>query len=297
MKQTVRIGFAAVCLILGSSLIGQAADYEDEPVMSEGSGSTVTTYRMSQTVNLSGLSGLLRTNSATVMKTGHFVAGASGTFENSNMPSFKRYTVRGSLTLGVAPHLEVGVVYPFERLGGIVTARDLEASVKWNFLEQIGDNFPALAVIGTFIAPTGTDIDRSGSSPTGNEVATVDKYGFKFLGVASTDVDMRPEDDYIFGLYAQMGIYFRDLGEPQEEKHGLWGLGGVFPIGPVELILEGDGTIDNGGAAKENIARFTSALRYVVSRVSLTLGYEHTLKQKIGFSDSDGAVAAVSLIF
>jgi len=297
MKQTARVGFAAVCFILGFSLTGLAAEYGDYEMTSSGSETGAATYLTSKTVNIFGLSGLIRTNSATVMKPGKFVVGASGEFENSDTPNFRRYTIRGNLTVGVAQRLELGIVYPFERLYGVNQARDLEASVKWNFLEQMGASFPALAVVGTFIAPTGKNIDSSGSSPTGNEISTVDHYGFKFLGVASADVDMGPQDDYIFGLFAEMGIFFRDLGESQEEKHGLWGLGGVFPVGPVELILEGNGTIDNGGNGNENVARFTPAVRWVISNLAMTIGYERTMKGKTGFSDSDGAIAAVNLMF
>jgi hypothetical protein len=297
MKQTVRIGFIAICLILGSSFIGFAQEAGNYEAVGTGAGASFETYQANKTVNIFGLSGYIRANSATVLRTGQIVIGGSGEFENSNTPDFRRYTIRASLSMGLAPHLELGVVFPFERLAGVNQARGLEASFKWNFLEQMGADFPALAVVGTFIAPTGKNIDSSGSSPAGNEIATVDKYGFKFLGVASADVDMRPEDDYIFGLFAEMGIFFRDLGESQEEKHGLWGLGGVFPIGPVELILEADGTLDNGVTGKENIARFTPALRYGASHFNITLGYEHTMKQKTGYEDTDGVTAAASVIF
>lgn len=283
IEQTVRIGFFIACLVLGSSQHSLADEIE--------------TYQQSHTVNIFGLSGFLRTNSATVLKPGQIVIGGSGEFENSTTPKFRRYTARASLTLGVAPHLELGLVFPYERLFGINTARGLEASVKWNFLEQVGTDLPALAVVGTFITPTGKDIDINGSSPTGNEIETVDSYGFKVLGVASADVDLRPLDNYIFGLFAEMGIFLRDLGKSQEEKHGLWGVGGVFPIGPLEFILEANGTISNGANGKQNLERITPAIRYAASHFSLTVGYEHTIKQASGFLDSDGAIVAASLKF
>ncbi len=300
MKQTVRIGFVAVCLILGSSFISFAEEIETYRATGEGGiGEEVVTYQTSKTVNIFGLSGFLRANSATVLRPGQFVIGGSGEFENSTTPKFRRYTARASLTLGLPQRIELGVVFPYERVFGVNHARDLEASVKWNFLEQMGSDLPALAVVGTIIGPTGKgeNIDASGSSPTGNEIATVHNYGFKVLGVASADVDLRPLDNYIFGLFAEMGIFFRDLGQSGEEKHGLWGLGGVFPIGPVELILEANGTLDNGLSGKDNLARLTPALRYVVSHFSITLGYEHTLKETTGFSDSNGAIVAANLIF
>jgi len=283
IKQTVWVGFFTVCLIFGSPRLSRADEIE--------------TYRRSHTVNIFGLSGFLRTNTATVLKPRQIVIGGSGEFENSTTPKFRRYTGRASLTLGLARSFELGVVFPYERLFGIYSARGLEASLKWNFLEQIGTDIPALAVVGTFVAPTGKDIDSSGSSPTGNEIGTVHNYGFKFLGVASADVDLRPLDNYIFGLFAEMGIFLRDLGQSQEEKHGLWGLGGVFPIGPVEFILEANGTISNGANGKQNLERITPALRYTVWHFSLTVGYEHTIKSPAGFADSDGAIVAASLKF
>jgi hypothetical protein len=297
MKQAVRTGFVAISLILVLSATVLAEEFEFDPMADTGFGDGAVTYRKSKTVNIFGLSGFIRTNSASTLGPGRMVVGGSGEFENSRTPEFRRYTIRGNLTMGLPQRIELGLVFPYERLAGVYQARGLEASVKWNFLEQIGSNFPALAVVGAFIAPTGGDIDRGGFSPTGNEVATVDNFGFKFLGVASADVDLRPLDNYIFGLFAEMGIFLRDPGRSQEEKHGLWGLGGVFPFGPVAFILEAGGTIENGSSGNENITRFTPAVRYAVSRFNFTLGYERTFKQKAGFSDSDGVIAAANLKF
>jgi len=241
---------------------------------------------LGSTVNIFGLTGLLRTASAETIETGQIALGASGEFEDSRMPSYRRYTTRATITVGLTRVTEVALMFPYLTQSDVNGPGDLEVAGKWRFLEKEG--FPALAVAASAITPTGSE---------SKGFNTVHDYGFTFKGIASANVNLLPLNNYVFGLYAEMGIFVRDLGKPQEEKHGFYGAGLLLPIDFLQLLLEVNGTLKDQSTPAENIVIFTPSLRFVSKRFALSAGYEYTAKEAAGYKNTHGAIVAASVSF
>lgn len=241
---------------------------------------------LSSTVNILGLTGLLRTASADTIEAGRVTLGASGGLEDSRVPSYRRYTARATVTVGVTRVTELALMFPYLSQSGENGPGDLEISGKWRILEM--ENFPALAVAASLITPTGSE---------SKGFSTVHDYGFAFKGIASANVNLVPLNNYPFGLYAEMGLFFRDLGQSQEEKHGFYGAGFLLPIDFLQLLLEVNGTLRDQSTPANNVVIFTPSLRFVTRRFSLSAGYEYTAKEAAGYKNTHGALVAASVTF
>ncbi|MDC4226479.1 MAG: hypothetical protein MPW15_20090 [Candidatus Manganitrophus sp.] len=117
-----------------------------------------------------------------------------------------------------------------------------------------------------------------------NTFDVVDSWGLKGLFLASAEVDISPSLHYYYyaGLYANAGIFIRDLGKPTEERHGLLDLGMALPLSKsrkLQLILETNTTLRNQIPLQGNYTGLTMALRYVTSSFQLTGGIQRRLKQ------------------
>lgn len=242
---------------------------------------------LGSTVNISGLTGLSRTASAETVGSGQIALGASGEFEDSRTPSFRRYTMRGTVTVGVTRVAELALMFPYLRQSGEDGLGDLEVAGKWRFLEM--ENIPALAVAASVITPTGSESKGFSSIIHG--------YGFTFKGIASANVNLLPLNNYALGIFAEAGLFFRHLGNPQEEKHAFYGAGLLLPIDPLQLLLEVNGTLQDQSTPAENVVIFTPTLRFVSSRFAVSAGYEYTAKEAAGYKNTNGAIVAASVTF
>ena len=100
------------------------------------------------------------------------------------------------------------------------------------------EGFPALAVAGSVIMPTESDSKGSTTIP----FSIVHNYGVTFRGIASANVNLLLLNNYVFGLVAVAGLFFRDLSQ-QEEVHGFYWAGFLLPIDFFQLLLEVNGTV------------------------------------------------------
>jgi hypothetical protein len=241
---------------------------------------------LNNSVNLSGLTGLLRTASAETVGSGQVALGASGEFEDSRTPSFRRYTIRGTVTVGVTRGAELALMFPYLRQSGENGPGDLEIAGKWRILAK--ENFPALAVAASVITPTGSE---------SKGFSIVHNYGFTFKGIGSAIVGLPSLNDYAFGVFAEAGLFFRDLGRPQEEKHAFYGAGLLLPIEFLQLVLEINGTLKDQSTPAKNVVIFTPGLRYVTRNFSLSAGYEYTAKEAAGYRNTHGALLSASITF
>ena len=80
--------------------------------------------------NIAGLTGLTRTDSAETIGPRQISLGASGEFEDSQSPDLQRFTLRGTLTVGVTRVTELALVFPYIKQSGEDGAGDLEIAGK-----------------------------------------------------------------------------------------------------------------------------------------------------------------------
>jgi hypothetical protein len=150
------------------------------------------------------------------------------------------------------------------------------------------ENFPALAVAGSVITPTGSE---------SKGLSMVHSYGFTFKGIGSANVNLLPLNNYVFGLVAEAGLFFRDLGKPQEEKHGFYGAGFLLPINFLQLLLEVNGTVKDQSTPSKSMVIFSPSLRFVNEHFSLSAGYKYTAKEGAGYNNTHGGLVAASVAF
>ena len=142
-----------------------------------------------------------------------------------------------------------------------------ELSLKWRFMDQGDFGLPASAVSLTYFSPVGGK----------HAFDTVESWGFKGLLLTSAEFDLSLSRylHYYFGLYADGGIFARDLGKATEEKHGLIDLGTLLPLSGsnrLQLILEANTTVKSETPLEGNYTGLTAGLRYVTASFDLTGG-------------------------
>lgn len=246
-----------------------------------------------------GPSGLLFTQSTDTLLPGKIEVGFGVAYEHSSTdPDFLINEVAATVTFGISDRVEVSArvpyVYNFESHGvdssGISGG---EFSLKWRFLNQGDFRLPAVGFSLTYFTPLGSNL---------HEFDTVEFWGLRGLLLTSAQVDLSPSmfDHYYAGLYADGGIFIRDLGKPTEEKHVLMDLGISLPLiesRRLQLILEGNATLKNEMPLQGNYTALTGALRYVTPSFHLTGGVQHRLKQDEGIQDTDRFVFQTGYLF
>ena len=247
-----------------------------------------------------GPSGLIFTQSADTLSSGKVEAGLSVTREHSSTdPDFSINEVSATMAFGLPGRIELAVHAPymfnFESHGEDDAGMEGgDLSVKWRFLDQDVDlGLPALGLSLSYFFPTGNQ--KRGFEP-------VDSWGIKALLVASTQTNLSRSlyDFYYVGLYADGGIFIRDIGEPSEEKHARLDLGVLFPLSDsrrLQLILEGNANVKNEAPFEGNYMATTGALRYVASHIHLSGGIQHRFKQDAGIKDTNRFVFLAGYLF
>jgi hypothetical protein len=237
-----------------------------------------------------GPSGLIFTQSADTLLSGKMQAGLIVTREHSSPnPDYSINEVAATMTFGLPRRIELAVHVPymlnFESHGAENAGLEGgDLSVKWRFLDQDVDiGIPALGLSLSYFFPIG-------NQKRGFEV--VDSWGIKALLIASTQVNLSRSlyDFYYVGFYADGGIFVRDIGSSDEEKHGRADLGALFPLTEsrrLQLILEGNATVKDQAPFEGNYIAITGALRYVASHVQFSGGIQHRFKQDAGIQDTD----------
>ncbi|MCG3117569.1 MAG: hypothetical protein LLH30_18015 [Candidatus Manganitrophus sp. SA1] len=229
-----------------------------------------------------GPSGLLFTQSTNTLSPGEVEIGVGFAHEHSsNNPDYTINEISATVTVGILPWAEVSArvpyMYSFES-HGIETdgVQGGELSLKWRFLNQEEDfSLPAMGASLTYFSPVDSKVSA---------FDVVDSWGVKGLFLASAEVDISPSLHYAYhaGLYANAGIFIRDLGKSTEERHGLLDLGMALPLSPsrqIQLIFEANTTLRNEIPLQGNYTGLTAALRYVTSSFQLTGGMQRRLKQ------------------
>ncbi len=251
---------------------------------------------------LSGLRGLLLTQSIDTLppKTLEVGLGASG--KNNNKPNdFTEYVVYATTAMGLTPNLEVAAQIPYmansnktgkdENNGG-----DVNLSLKWRFLEPSTDlNFPGFALSLTAFFPTGDPKIGAGA---------VDSWGLQALIVSSAETEISFFSyQMLMGFYADGGIYFQDSGDLSEEQYGLIDLGVLVPLNEtrqVQLLLEGNFRVNRQtfvpANANADYTALTPSLRYVTKNIALTAGWQHRFNEKPN-DDSDSLLFQGSYSF
>lgn len=229
-----------------------------------------------------GPTGLLFTQSTQTLPPGELEIGIGASYEHSSTnPDYTINEIAATLTFGILDWVEISAripyVYNFESHG--VESDGMqggELSLKWRFLNQEEDlGLPALGFSLTYFAP----LDHK------TEIFdAVDSWGLKGLLLASAEVDLSPSLHYYYyaGLYANAGIFIRDLDKPAEERHGLIDLGISLPLSKsrkVQLILETNSTLRNQLPLQGNYTGITIALRYVTASFHVTGGIQRRFKQ------------------
>ncbi len=247
-----------------------------------------------------GLSGLIFTQSADTLSPEKIEAGLSVTHEHSsNDPDFTINEVSATMALGLPGRIELAVHAPymfnFESHGEDDAGMEGgDLSVKWRFLDQDVDRgLPALGLSVSYFFPIGNQ--RRGFEP-------VDSWGVQALLIASTRANLSRSlyDFYYVGLYADGGIFIRDRGSSDEEKHARADLGLLFPLTDsrrLQLILEGNATVKDQAPFEGNYMAITGALRYVASHIHFSGGIQHRFKQDSGIQDTDRFVFQTGYLF
>jgi hypothetical protein len=237
-----------------------------------------------------GPTGLLFTQSTDTLSPGDIEVGWGVAHEHSsNNPDYTINEVSATITVGVLPWAEVSArvpyVYSFESHGTETDGiQGGELSLKWRFLNQDEDlGLPAMGFSLTYFSPVDSKVQA---------FDVVDSWGVRGLFLASAEVDLSPSLFYYYyvGLYANAGVFIRDLDKPTEEKHGSIDLGIALPLSQsrqIQLILETNSTVRNEIPLQGNYTAVTAALRYVTPSFQMTGGVQRRFKRDEGVEDTD----------
>jgi hypothetical protein len=269
-------------LVLFSFLVAQTAN--------AGGGDT-RFVRISPT--LSGPSGLLFTQSADTLEPGEIDMGVGFFHEQNRVPDFTLDEISPTLTLGLPWDFELSVRGPYlffktpqSKENGF---QGTDFTLKWRFLDYSHSyNIPAFGLSLTYYTPS-----------ENQELKLVDSWGFKILIVSSAEVILGGRHGVLAGLYADGGVFLRDIGKPTEEKHGLLDLGILFPLtqsNTVHLMLEGNQSFSAQGLEGDYKA-ITGGLRYVTPSLSLTGGIQPFFRQAKGSSSTNRYIFKGSYLF
>ncbi len=250
-------------------------------------------------VTVFGPTGLIFTQSADTLEPGKAVTGISFTHERSVDPDISSQNeLAGTITLGLKRKIEVSAQIPFLiNQKGFVSSddknnlEDINLSVKWRFFEQYEKyNVPAFGLSLTYYFPTAKEAFQA-----------VDTWGVKVLLVSSAYTDIaQPLGSYIVGFYADGGLFIADIGKSVEEKHGLLDLGIGLPLDEsrkLNLIIEGNLTVQNDIPFEKDFFGATAGLRYITDTFNLTAGLQRRIKRDEGFEDTNSLVIQASYIF
>lgn len=246
-----------------------------------------------------GPSGLLFTQSANTLDPGRIGAAVSFIHERNQGPDITaKNELAATITLGLKEGLELSAQIPFLLDQEVVVnsddknnLEDINISAKWRFLEQNTEyNLPAFGLSLTYYLPTAKEAFQ-----------VVESWGIKLLLVSSAYVDIaQPLGSYIVGFYADGGFFLADINGSREEKHGILDLGVNFPLDPsreLNLIIEGNLTIQNDIPLERDFLAFTAGLRYIATSFDLTAGLQHRFKLDDGTDDTNSLILQAGLFF
>lgn len=246
-----------------------------------------------------GPSGLIFTQSADTLDPGRIGTAVSFIHERNQGPDITaKNELAATITLGLKEGLELSAQIPFLLDQGVVVnsddknnLEDINISAKWRFLEQNTEyNLPAFGLSLTYYLPMAKEAFQ-----------VVESWGIKLLLVSSASVDIaQPLSSYIVGFYADGGFFLADINGSKEEKHGILDLGINFPLDPtreLNLIIEGNLTIQNNIPLERDFLAFTTGLRYIATSFDLTAGLQRRFKLDEGIDDTNSLILQAGLFF
>jgi hypothetical protein len=249
-------------------------------------------------VNTAGLTGLLFTTMPFTLPTRTVEIGVAVLSENSTIP---KYTIIElpvvTISTGIARNMEVALkvsYYQTTDISGSKTrgAGNTEVSYKWNFSPQKEYSaVPAVALITTFIAPTGDkDVVQ-------NEV---NNWGVRFGLAAGSEIEWGA---HVLGVYADAQIMVHDLSEDQyKDIYGLMNAGMLFPISKyrnLQMFIEYTMVSGKNKNTEEDgdYSALTWGLRLVSERFNLSMGTQFLHKTLTGYENSNRLLGMISLKF
>jgi hypothetical protein len=250
-------------------------------------------------VNTSGLTGLLFTTAPFTLSPRSVEIGVAALSENSTVPNYSVGELPAvSITAGIAQGMELALKGSFfhktVKEGNKVRGTgDTELSYKWNFLPRTeSSSFPALALIITGIAPTGSrDL---------NLVGGVAHWGTRFGLSAGREITW---GDHVIGVYADGQMAVHDLSDQRfRDRYGILNAGLLLPISKyrnLQMLIEYnlvtgiDKISDEGG----DYSAVTYGLRLVSEKFNLTIGTQFMHKKVPGFENSNRIVGMTSIKF
>jgi len=263
----------------------------------ESAGAEADTLGTSPT--LSGLSGLVVTESARTLAPWTVSIGADALYAHLHSPSADQEEGRLAVGLGLPHQMEAAALLPAVRTeNGSMTSElpptgtgvgDLQLAAKWRALHEDAALWPTLAVAAVVTLPTGE---------TSKGLRSVDDYGVEVKVISSADLDFSPMR-YGLGLYGNLGYFFQDLGRSTAEKHFTYAGGVALPLvmhagspltSPLQCLVEVNGTYLRGD--NQDVMTVTPSLRYA-GLVTLTAGFQYSV---FFHSTLDGAIGAVAQV-
>jgi hypothetical protein len=285
MKGRIRAGVMIAAILVWGAAIDHARAEESETVSTLGA-----------STSLSGLTGLLVTESTHTLPPWKAAVSVAGGYMHSSSPTVNLYQAAGIVGLGLPGRVELAAVVPGEILktSGSPSGTgmgDMQASGKWRVLHQRESLWPSLAVAATVTLPTG---QRS------KGLRTVERYGVAAKAIVSADVDFSP-DQYAVGLYAEAGYFFQDLDEATQDKRMIYAVGAALPLvmraespllSPLQFLMEVNGTYKRG--TNQDYVTLTPSVRYV-GLVTVTAGFQYSSISHA--PDALGGVVQVGFVF
>lgn len=251
---------------------------------------------------LFGPSGLVFTQSTNTLSPGSFELAVAVANQHSSVPNYNINEVATTLTVGLPARLEfsahVPYLYNFKTRGSQEDAQeDVDISLKWRFLDQNSDLYlPSLGFSLTYYIPAANN-----NNLIGVHFGLVNDWGIRALLVSSAEVDLlQPVASYVVGFYFDGGTFVRDTGTPFEEEHGVIDIGTLLPLTEsrqLQLILEGNFTINDYVQFDGTYDAGTAALRFVTTHGNISLGIQYRFMRNSGVDDTERLFIQGSYLF
>jgi hypothetical protein len=252
-------------------------------------------------VNISGLTGLLKTTSPYTLAPGTVEIGASILSENSIRPDYTITEYPLSATVGISKNSELALRGSYITISegptgtNVVTRKtgDIELSYKWTFIPQPEASMrPAVALIVTGIMPMDNNSDMKTDS--------VSHWGMRLGLSVGTEITWK---EHILGVYADGQMAGQDLTNKQlKDQYQLFNAGLLLPISKyknLQMFIEysmitGKDLMTLGGGNSSGLAY---GLRLVTNRFNLTIGSQSLHKKIEGYDNSGRVIGLMSAKF
>lgn len=239
----------------------------------------LTNPLFSRGITTTGSTGLLNVRGGTSIEQGRLILAVTPSYFSRDLPAGQtedKIFFPVTATYGFPYNLEAALNINYVSRDNSASTSglgDVQASLKWSFLQQEGKSYPSVSVglVGKYAIAN-----------EGDNLTEETNYGYEFFISSTAIIDLGPYRDYGFAVMGDVAVLYN---ETQGDSLGTYGLGVLFPLPnftELGFMLELDGTINRGIVRDEDMITLTPSVRYQYQNMNFSFGVGYTSLEASG---------------